>query len=81
MCGSTVSKVEAKDFLEKLFKHDDDITDTHRNDALVYMLALYDRVAGNSLEPAERYDAIVDFLVSYEQMSVCVPILTKFPTS
>jgi len=74
-------EVEAKDFLEKLFKHDDDITDTHRNDALVYMLALYDRVAGNSLEPADRYDAIVDFLVSYEQMSVCVPILTKFPTS
>lgn len=63
-------EIEAKAFLAELFKDDDDISEARRNDALAYMLNLYDRVAGNGLGPGERYGAIVDFLVGYEEMSV-----------
>jgi hypothetical protein len=61
---------EAKAFLAELFKNDADISETHRSDALAYMLGLYERVAGNGLEPGERYGAIVDFLESYEEMPI-----------
>jgi len=63
-------EVEAKSFLSELFRHDDDISEADRDDAIAYMLSLYDRVAGNGLEPGERYGAIVDFLVSYEELCV-----------
>jgi hypothetical protein len=63
-------ETEAKAFLAELFKHDDDISEARRNDALSYMLGLYDRVAGNGLEPEARYGAIVDFLLSYEELTV-----------
>lgn len=62
-------EAEAKAFLAELFKSDSDISETHRSETLAYMLSLYERVAGNGLEPGARYGAIVDFLVSYEEMS------------
>ncbi len=63
-------EAEARLFLSELFKDDDDISEARRNEALGYMTGLYERVAGNGLEPAERYGAIVDFLVGYEEMCV-----------
>jgi len=76
-------ELEARAFLSGLFKNDDDISEAHRNEALAYMLELYDRVAGNGLQPAERYGAIVDFLVSYEEMcslTACTDIPDALPS-
>jgi len=63
-------RAEARSFLSGLFKNDDDISEMRRNDALAYMTDLYDRVATQGNGPEERYGAITDFLVSYEEMSL-----------
>lgn len=60
-------EVEARAFLSELFRRDGDISEADRDDALGYMLNLYDRIAGSGITPGERYRAIVDFLMSYEE--------------
>lgn len=64
------NEVEAKAFLSELFKNDHDITESSRNEIIVYMMKLYDRVVWNGLETRERYSAITDFLLSYEEISI-----------
>ncbi|MBU0928813.1 MAG: hypothetical protein KKA67_13780 [Spirochaetes bacterium] len=62
----TYDRTEAKAFLAELFVGDEAVSDGDRRAALAYMDGLYDRVAGRA--SGERYDAIVDFLDSYEEM-------------
>lgn len=58
---------EAKAFMAELFSIDVEVDSGDRARVVDYMAGLYDRVAPAGGRPEDRYDAIVDFLESYDE--------------
>lgn len=59
---------EARSFLSGLFAGDDGVPAELRAEAVAYMLELYDSLVSRGTGAEARYGAIVDFLLSYDEL-------------
>ncbi len=63
-------EAESKAFLSSLFESEPELSAYRRAEAVAYMASLYDTLVSSGQGQAERYGAIVKFLLEYQSMEM-----------